>query len=211
MRNITWFVTIIGLFALLGLPTVVEAQFPAPKPRGKAATQQVVPQPRPLEAQAEAVSPIIVPAPVVNVEPPPSNDFFNWLWTAIAAIFTGSVGKLAFWPPGSKLSGLKLTPEMRAAIDAAAIRAVDSGIPGQVLTAGAGFIPGAGGIVGMLEPMARRAARAALDERLAVNQALAGGLAAPVGPAVTPMSMDDNFLSGLAKKLADHMKDQLAK
>jgi hypothetical protein len=79
-----------------------------------------------------------------------------------------------FHPAGTSLIG---DPATRAAVDAALLGIVQSGIPGGAITAAAGLVPGVAPIVSVLEPIVR-------EQVIAKLRAGAGG-SAPAADAKT--------------------------
>jgi hypothetical protein len=104
------------------------------------------------------------PAPVVNVTASgPDNTMFNWIWTvlgslAVVGILAGAVSKY-------RQNGV-FDPASRAAVDAAAIRAVESGVPGAYLRSTSSTMK-------ELEPLIRNIALDVLRRRQATNEAAA--------------------------------------
>jgi hypothetical protein len=76
-------------------------------------------------------------------------------------------------PSGTSLIG---DPALRATVDAALARVIQSGVPGTAIQTGLSLIPGAGPIASSLEPMLRNVVVRVLQERAGTN-------ADPVAPA----------------------------
>lgn len=201
MKEFRWY--LIAAMLVVSM-TAAEAQFPRPRPSS-------APQPAPQAQQAPAEQrEIVVPAPQVTVQAPPQSDFFNYIFAGLGTVFTALFGVNVFKSSGGGLP--KLTPEARAGIDAAAIRAIESGLPGQGITAAAGLVPGLAGIAGLVEPIARRAALEMLAQREAVNRAGAGTVAGALNPdpLIGAALLNENVLTRLADELAGRIKTRLA-
>jgi hypothetical protein len=201
MKEFRWY--LIAAMLVVSM-TAAEAQFPRPRPSSAP----------PPQAQAQVQAPaeqreIVVPAPQVTVQAPPQSDFFNYVFAGLGTVFTALFGFNVFKSSGGGLP--KLTPEARAGIDAAAGRFIESGIPGQALQAGAGFVPGLGGIAALVEPMARRAALEFVAQREAANRA-AGTAAGAINPdpLIPATILNENLLTSLADKLAERIKARIA-
>jgi hypothetical protein len=83
------------------------------------------------------------------------------------------------------ISGASLIgdPALRATVDAALARAVQSGVPGTAIQTALGFIPGVGPIASQLEPMLRGVVVKVLQERAGTN-------ADPIASANAPAMLD---------------------
>lgn len=148
-------------------------------------------------AQAPASAP-----PIVVTAPAPGGlaTILSSLQMVLGALIAGFLGKLAFKPaapstPPAAAGGDKVAPATaativaslfhssgtsligdpatRAAVDAALLGIVQSGVPGSAITAAAGFVPGVAPIVSIIEPLVR-------DAVIARLRAGAGG-GAPAG------------------------------
>jgi len=142
----------------------------------------------PTSGVAAPTSPIVVAA-----APPASNDILGYIWAAIASVFTAIFGKLAFKLPAmpgtaAPLDSSKVTdivtavlhpsgtsiladPNLRATVDAALLKVVQSGLPGQAIQAGLSFVPGAGPFVTTLEPIVRNLVTQALQKQAPAGSA----------------------------------------
>ncbi len=127
--------------------------------------------------------PVVVTAPATPAEP----GLQSWIHTALLAIIAAIGGKLAFklpaMPGGSNVGASKINDivaaalnpanagsilkdhDLKASVDVAMLKAIQSGIPGQALQTGLSFIPGAGPIAANLEPMLRKIVEDVLEQR----------------------------------------------
>ncbi len=137
------------------------------------------------------------PAPV-TVQPAPTpvpvttdTSIPTWTNTGLLGVLAALMGKIAFFPkhgtagvakpsttpgellhpPGGSLIG---DPNIRATIDATALRLVESGAPGEAIKMAFSFVPGAGPIVTMLEPAFRAISVKFLQDRAGVVVGAAG-------------------------------------
>lgn len=136
-----------------------------PAPTAPAPTQAAPTQP-----------PVVVNMPAAPV--PEKNGLIDWIHTALLGLLTAIGGKLAFklpeMPGAAKLDHSKVQdivasvlnpekaasiikdPNLKASVDLALFKAIQSGIPGQALQTGLSFVPGAGPIVTTVEPIVRK-------------------------------------------------------
>lgn len=163
---------------------------------------------KPPVVTAEPVAPVVnITWP--KVEPDGSINWLGWTFATIGGLLTLLFGKQAFKPAPvpvapvpsedastnvstihdvvkdvfSRLHGggsLINDPNLRVIVDQALLTAVQSGVPGEILKTGAGFIPGAGGIAGMVEPLVRKAVIDLLQQRAGGQGAQGQGAAGEV-------------------------------
>jgi len=174
----------------------------------------------PTSGVAAPTSPIVVAA-----APPASNDILGYIWAAIASVFTAIFGKIAFKPPAlpgtaAPIDSGKVTdivtavlhpsgtsilsdPNLRATVDAALLKAVQSGLPGQALQSGLSLIPGAGPFATTLEPILRNIVIQALQKQAGTTAAQGPAAADPAAPASTnPLQDQLATLTGIVGDLA---------
>jgi hypothetical protein len=161
-------------------------------------------------AQPAPLSPDVLqpaPAPVVVAAAPtsPNADLFTAAWTLLGTFVIGIIGYLspavkqaltkpggaaAFATPGSvaatMVAALQNDPALRTQIMAELSRVISSGVPGAVLTAGAGLIPGVGPIAAPAAALLEPAIHAAIMNALAIHTPPA--VAAATTPAIAPVT-----------------------
>lgn len=133
--------------------------------------------------------------PTVVVAPAPQSDIISYIWAALGAIITGLLGKIAFKPPALPSSTPVVDPshpDIRDAIDRAVLKAIETGLPGQLVRTGLGAIPGVGGLAAQLEPVIRRVVTDVIEQRL--------GEAAP-SPLVVPSGLPQDFLGRIEEMI----------
>lgn len=220
------------LFASMVQASAADSSFLSTK--GDRLAQGVNPDPfnvKPGPAPAPAPGPMVVPEikPVFNF-PAQGDSWMSILWAAIGAIATTLFGKVAIWGVPLQSGGTASTPTdhktleqivtsvihpdgdsgldpaLRAKIDGIALRVIQSGIPGMAIQTGAGFIPGAGGIVAKFEPMLRHLVEERLNQRL--------GTVADVGgpnPNPMPSTFPPGLLAGIEEIVKRVVSDRLPK
>jgi len=142
-------------------------------------------------AQGEATPvPTPVTAPVVVATPAPTPIQFdnNTIHTVFYGIITAILGWIGIKLPAMmKPSGVGANnindivaaalnpqnagtilkdPDLKAAVDVALLKAIQSGIPGQAIQTGLGFIPGAGPLASTFEPMIRSLVEDIVQKRI---------------------------------------------
>jgi hypothetical protein len=166
------FLMAIGILLLSGsVPAAIaqktKAETVVPVPSGVP-----TPNPRPSwipEAQAQPAAPptatpsqppiIVQPAPVtVQPAPPPRSETFDWIWSGLLAIIAAIFGikTVGDW---RRPSDLLKSEEIRAMIDERALKLIQSGVPGGIISSA---IPGAA----MVEPTIRRIVAEMLERRI---------------------------------------------
>ena len=210
-------------------PSTTAQATPAPVAPPAPALAPVVNVQPPVVNVAPGPAPVVnVAAPNVNLspqlalpEPTGLEQIRAWLSPILLAVGTAIVGKIAFFgikatpaAPGSggipNLDGLlklkeKFTDEgTRSAIDAMALRVVQTGLLGTAAQAGLGFVPGAGPFLSAGAKSVDPFVKAQIEEYLAARIAGRGGVAvveavAPAVPSAPTASNPDliNVLSGL--------------
>lgn len=167
MKTFLWS---IGMFVLLiVLPLAAEAQFPKPRP---AAVETPI---------AQAPAPPIPTAPVATSAPAQAAATSSWsFWdiiatigVALAGVFVGNQTKQTWWPSRQNaggglpslappknitdLLGRFADPAKRKEMDEYLLQIVQSGLPGELVKAGLGAVPGIGAVASPLEAVIRKA------------------------------------------------------
>jgi len=157
MRKLLFATTFLIASSSLSASALTAAVVPGREP--PTAIQQQV-NPGPFNTRTPVPPPIVVPAPQVTVAAPEQNSIQSWLLTAFMGLIASVFGVKSF-SGGSKvdLKEFLQSSEFRSILDQAAIRAINSGVPGQLI----GQIPG----VNAIEPLIRQLALKVLNERLA--------------------------------------------
>ena len=159
---------------------------------------------------APPVAPVVVTAAPTS----PNSDLFTILWTVLGTIVVAILGyvspavKQALTAPGgaarltapssvaaTMVAALQSDPALRTQIMAELSRVISSGVPGAVLTAGAGLIPGASVPAALLEPMLR----SAIMDAMAVHTAPA--TAAAVAPVTNQLTDLLSVVNGLRAQI----------
>ena len=198
MKKVFVFAVLFALSITLGGAFLAKAQFPTPVPAPPEMTQTI----------PSAPAPVIVAAAPKS----PNADLFTILWTVLGTIVVGILGyvspavKQALTAGGTTVpttipqaaatvATVLNDPAFKAGIEAALSRVISSGVPGTVLTAGAGLVPGAGPIVALLEPMIR----AAIMDALATHTAPA--VATATAPVTDQLSNLLSVVNGLKAQI----------
>lgn len=205
------------------------AQATNPDPFNVRRTQAQVtptPTPAPTATPAPMPAPVVVnmPAPVEPAAPRPTS-LLEWIHAALAALGLGIGGKLAWrlpsMPGAAKLDHSRIAdvvaavlnpkdatsilkdPELKASVDVALLKAIQSGIPGQALQTGLSFIPAAGPIAATLEPMVRKIVIEVLEKKVGST---------PIDPAAVHAETDQRLagIEGILKLLAGKFIDKPA-
>lgn len=150
---------------------------------------QVQNQPAQQNNPPSSSSPFVVPTPVIDTNPGP----LSWIWTIIGGVAAAAFG-------GNTINNFRKTSsgvpreEIKNVAEQAALRVLDSGIPGQLVQGLANRVPILGGIVEQLRPIIREELR----ERL-------GGAPVPTSnPA--PLSADDQLLRSIEALIENRFK-----
>lgn len=177
-------------------------------------TQPQAPQTPSAPSVQTAQNPVVVPAPAGET------NIAGWIQTTFMGILTALFGKLALFPKKDKSDGVAALdhgkvseivnsvlhpsgtsiigdPNLRATVDAALLRAVQSGLPGTAIQTGLSLVPGVGPIASQVEPIVRNLVTKILQERAGPGGIVTADPAA-TGPAAT------DVLDLLAKLVAQH-------
>lgn len=178
MRLRTWIPAALLLAVLPIGAEIAVAQFPPPPPRSAAAPKAApVPTPPPVVGAAPAPAPA-APAPASGWS---FGDVLATIVTALLGLFVGNQTKQTWWPssPGGNMPNLAppknitdllgrfTDPAKRKEMDEYLLQIVQAGIPGELLKAGLGPVPGIGPATVTLEPMIRKHVEDALAKRAA--------------------------------------------
>lgn len=159
---------------------------------------------------------------VLNTTPQNAgSSILNWINSGIMALFAAIFGKLAFKLPQMPTTSTPMDagkvndvvtavlhpqgssilndPALRANVDAALLKIVQSGLPGTAIQSGLSLIPGAGPIVSGLEPILRNIVIQELQKKAG---ATATDPATPATGAVNPL--EATIAALIAKGFADH-------